>query len=90
MWLESVPQVSSPMVVREVAALIGAAPAEIIFTSGATEANNLALLGVGRLQQGCIPARHRVLYVSGGTQSGLGAGTNARKARIFGQRRPGR
>ena len=33
---------------REVAALVGALPAETIFASGGTEANNLALSGAGR------------------------------------------
>jgi cysteine desulfurase len=33
---------------RQVAALVGALPAEIIFTSGGTEANNMAISGNGR------------------------------------------
>ena len=33
---------------RQVAALVGTLPAEIVFTSGGTEANNLALKGAGR------------------------------------------
>ncbi|MBX6377862.1 MAG: cysteine desulfurase, partial [Clostridia bacterium] len=34
---------------EEVAALVGASPREIVFTSGGTEADNLAVLGVARL-----------------------------------------
>jgi len=39
----------------QVAALVGAQPAEIVFTSGGTEANNLAIKGLaGRLQPGTV------------------------------------
>ena len=43
-----------------VAGLIGADPDEVVFTSGATEANNLALLGLGRR----APSDRRRILVS--------------------------
>ena len=45
---------------RDVASLIGATPREIVFTSGATESNNLALDGIART----APAGRRHLAVS--------------------------
>ena len=46
---------------RAVADLVGAAPAEIVFTSGATEANNLAIQGVARAATRRGNPRRRIL-----------------------------
>jgi cysteine desulfurase len=43
---------------RQVAALIGCAPTELVFTSGGTEANNIAVLGVAR---SAVGAKHVIV-----------------------------
>lgn len=45
----------------EVADLLGASPNEILFTSGATEANNLAVLGIARAMAASGDARRTVV-----------------------------
>lgn len=46
---------------QRVAAVLGARPGEIIFTSGGTEADNLAVKGIALARQERQPSRHRVL-----------------------------
>ena len=46
---------------EQVAALIGAEAREIVFTSGATEANNMAILGAGRFRRSAPKPRNHVI-----------------------------
>ncbi len=48
----------------QVAALIGAEPREIVFTSGATEANNIAIKGAARFAASQDNARRRVVTLA--------------------------
>jgi len=49
---------------RQVAALIGADPREVVFTSGATESNNLAIKGAARFRRTLGDGRDRVVTVA--------------------------
>ncbi|WP_426567169.1 cysteine desulfurase family protein [Angustibacter sp. McL0619] len=49
---------------EQLARAVGASPSEVVFTSGGTEADNLAVKGTYRARRAADPRRHRVLVSS--------------------------
>lgn len=78
----------------EVASLVGAAPQELVFTSGATEANNIAILGIANAAQRAGDARRDIIVSAIEHKSVLSAaaslGEQGFKIRVCPVRRDGR
>ncbi|WP_051407886.1 cysteine desulfurase family protein [Mesorhizobium sp. L48C026A00] len=78
----------------EVASLVGAAPQELVFTSGATEANNMAILGVANAAQRAGDGRREIIVSAIEHKSVLSAaaslGEQGFKIRVCPVRRDGR
>ena len=70
---------------EEVAAGLGCAPAEVVFTGGGTEADNLAVIGAARAARPCGPAEVGAARTAGAA-AGCCAGYSARSCHEYRQR----
>src|SRR5260221_13788735 len=65
---------------EQIAQAFGARPSEVVFTSGGTEADNLAGKGLYLARQGGPRARRPVLATPDGPHAGLGSGQRPAQA----------
>ncbi len=63
---------------EQIAQVLNARPSEVIFTSGGTEADNLAAKGLYWARRAADPARRRILVTVGRAPRGAGFGAVAR------------